>query len=207
MIVGMKELREDEIDRKAEALRSMDRDDDRRAGRREGLDAALGDAPEGRHPAFGRLFTAPTLAGLKLVPGEVSKDANEPEPVAKAAAAPLTVKPDSRFTLNAVYVARDGGTPSADELEQATWQFDRGGDYSVHDADSGAQVGEVVEIAFNRSQAEGGFNTAPWNSVCAGIIWTPEAFPRAAKGQIRPRLGGPFAGFAPEAHTQREEPS
>lgn len=118
--------------------------------------------------------------------------------VEKAATAPLAVKTGSRYTLSAVYVAAsEGGHPSAEELEQATWQFDRGGDFSVHDADSGAQVGEVVEIAFNRSRAEGGFASAPENSVCVGIIWTPEAFPRAASGEIRPRLGGAFRDIDP----------
>lgn len=126
------------------------------------------------------------------------RQSTPPLPFEKAAAVPLNVKPDARYTLSAVYVASAGGTPSADELEQATWNFDRAGDFSVHDADSGAQVGEVVEITFNRSRAEGGFDTAPWNSVCVGIIWTPNAFPRAAKGEITPRLGGSFGGIAPE---------
>ena len=173
----------------------MDLDDSRRARRRDALDDALEESwLPGRHPAIGRLFTAPTQGGKPFRTDEVVKS----DEIAKAAPPkPIGVKPDARFTLNAAYVATEGGTPDADDLERATWDFDKSGDYSVHDADSGAQVGEVVEIAFNRKLGEGGFDNAPENSVCAGIIWTPEAFPSAAKGEIRPRLGGPFGRFEP----------
>jgi hypothetical protein len=206
----VKELREDEIDRKAAGLRAIECDEDLASAKRAGIDAASGSGPlPGRHPAFGRLFTAPTQGGKKLVEGMFSKGADELPPAepddARALAfekaaepsAPLAVKPKSRYTLSVVYLASEGGTPSPEELEQATWRFGQSSDFSVHDADSGAQVGEVVEITFNKARGEGGFDNAPENSVIAGIIWTPEAFPRAAAGELWPRLGGPFAGTEP----------
>jgi hypothetical protein len=207
MIVGVKELHYDTIDRKAAGLRTMERDEEDRAAKRAGIDAASGNGPlPGRHPAFGRLFTAPTQGGKKLVEGMLSKGAAPPTHVAADELGPgdaveyaLVEKADEqRYTFGPIYMpgALDAHREYADTdvLQGALWDFFENGDKVLHKQHTDAPVGRIVELVSwpfeqrveltNPGTGVAKTVTLPAGTTYAGTLWEPEAWPLVKSGKI-----------------------